>query len=194
MFNYFLLILPKSVQEQSRFHNLLRFLLNGALAVGAWLLFYKLFRNQPFVHNWYELGVEWLTQFSLICTKSFLEIFGFQPIIDGKSIYWDGIPGVMLDRGCLGRNLMGLFAGFILIFPGNRISKIWFIPAGLILIFFLNVLRIVALLLTEVYWPEYLDVNHHFIFKIVVYSCIFGLWYWWIKRFGLQQQPREPAR
>jgi exosortase/archaeosortase family protein len=184
MFQYILKILPQSIQNKKRYHNLVHFTINSLIVIALWAIFFGFFRHQPFVHSFYELAIEWLTNSFLVCVKWFLELFGYEPVINGKIITMPGIPGIMLDRGCLGRNLMGLFTGFLLVYPGNNISKIWFIPFGLLIIYFLNVLRIAALLLTEVFWPEYMDINHHLVFKVVVYSLIFLMWYWWIRKYG----------
>jgi exosortase/archaeosortase family protein len=86
---------------------------------------------------------------------------------------------------------MGLYAGFILVFPGNWRSKIWFIPAGLVGIILMNISRIVGLYLTNKYWPHMMDINHHTVFKYTVFVFTFMLWWVWIRWFRLPHTPKN---
>ncbi|HNW90445.1 MAG TPA: hypothetical protein PKN48_12335 [Bacteroidales bacterium] len=85
---------------------------------------------------------------------------------------------------CLCADVMCLFAAFIIAYPGRWKTKLWFIPLGLLAIHLINVLRIAALCLTKIYRPEWMDINHKFIFNIIVFTFVFILWMIWVKRFS----------
>ena len=75
--------------------------------------------------------------------------------------------------------LYALFSGFVLAFPTSSRHKLWFIPAGIAMIYSLNVLRIVAMSLNHYYSYSTLDFNHHYTYAFIVYGFIGLLWLWW---------------
>lgn len=96
---------------------------------------------------------------------------------------------VWVGPGCNGLVLYALFAGFVLAYPGRLSRKAWYIPAGMVLIYGLNVLRVAVLALNHEYYPRSLDFNHHYTFTTIVYACIFGLWMLWAQWLA----PLSPA-
>lgn len=160
---------------------LIKFLGYGAGLLFLWYIFYHYLRYLPFVHMTYEYLTAKLTLFYLHASKFALNILGYEVSVDDKLIIFENTSGIYLDRGCLARNLKGLFAGFIIAFPGNINNKLWYIPAGLGVIAILNIIRICALAYTATFHPDYMDFNHHFAFKYTVYFFTFLLWAIWIK-------------
>ena len=88
-------------------------------------------------------------------------------------------PVVFVWHPCNGLALYALFSGFVIAFPGPVRRKLWFIPLGLLLIYTLNVIRIIALSINTYYDHQSANFNHHYTFTAVVYSGIFALWMWW---------------
>jgi len=170
-----------SVLSYKKINPTYRFVINGAIIFLIWTIFYKLIRNFYLFDFFYEEVTYHLTNIQLYLTKIILNLVGFNIEIYGKMISIVDGASVHLDRGCLGRNPLGLFVGFLLAFPGTIKHKLWFIPAGVLFISLLNVFRIIALILTNEYYPQYMDLNHHFIFKVIVYFFIFVMWAFWIK-------------
>lgn len=91
-----------------------------------------------------------------------------------------------LDVGnvCLCADVMFLFAAFILVYPGSKKAKLWFIPTGIVVIHGMNILRISALCLTKIYYPERMHFNHHYLFNIIIFVVVFIMWLIWIARFS----------
>jgi len=176
-------ILKKIILQYNKLHPFICFVINSLIIISIWLIFFKIFRYNSKVDIFYEEFTSVLTDVLLIISKWALEIFGYEMEIEGKIVRIIGTGGVFLLRGCLGRNIMGLFAAFIVAFPGKIRSKIWFVPLGLLIILFFNVLRIVTLCLTSKYFPK-TQIDHHEIFNYVIYTVIFLLWIFWIKRYG----------
>lgn len=177
--------MAKKKFRNKRVEFLFKFTANILIITTLWLLFFKVLRGIGFVDFLYEEGIYMLTKIQLLLSKFLLEIMGFTVEIYGKTIKIIGSYGVHLDRGCLGRNTLGLFIGFIFAFPGKQKSKIWFISLGIIIFIFLNVFRIAGLAITDYCCPEKLDFNHHFVFKIITYISIFFLWVWWVQRYSV---------
>ncbi len=165
---------------------LYQFAVNGLSVYLVWIIFYSFFRYHSFVDYFYNEATYYLTNSWLYSTKLFINILGYeaQVVIPKKLLVLKGTGGVILERGCLGRNMMGLFAGFIIVYPGRILTKLWYIPFGLAVIYLINILRIAGLSFTQLYYPEYLDINHHTVFKYTVYTAIFFLWVFWISKLN----------
>ncbi|MBK9536974.1 MAG: hypothetical protein IPO10_17715 [Flavobacteriales bacterium] len=54
----------------------------------------------------------------------------------------------------------------------------------MVIIHLINVLRIIALSIIVTINYELLNFNHDYTFYVVVYGCVFILWYVWVKRFA----------
>jgi len=102
-----------------------------------------------------------------------IQVFG----IDGSNGVWIGGP-------CNGITLMFLFAVFVIAYPGNIKNKLWYLPAGIITVFLINILRIIALAMIALHNPQYLDFNHTYTFTFIAYSAVFGLWMLWVNKFS----------
>jgi exosortase family protein XrtF len=131
---------------------------------------------------------EWLTGQTAAFSSYFLNLLGYA----ASHLVYSSRSFILLNHKhllgiahvCNGQVLYGLFAGFILSFPGNVRQKIWFIPAGLLAIFAVNVWRCVLLSLVKIHFPAYLDFNHRYTFTLVMYTFIFGLWMVWVNRYS----------
>lgn len=165
----------------------LRFLISGAALLIIVYLFYHVLRQFEFIDQIYVEALNKFAQFLLFASKKFTELFGFEVTVYGKTIkIVDGYKahGVYMDRGCMGRNVLLAFAGLIAVFPGKTKHKLWYIPMGLTVITFVNILRISGLAITAYCCPEYSDINHYLVFKIVAWIIIFILWMIWFNRFS----------
>ncbi len=170
----------------------LQFALNVLLLYGLWMIFYVFLRDFWLVDYIYEEAIYWLTKVQLTVSGLLLSLLNFDVEIIGKVIYVNNSNGVLLDRGCLGRNVLGLFVGFILAYPSRFRDKLPIIIIGIIVFLILNILRISALSIIDYCCPKYLDINHHYIFKAIVYSAILLMWYLWLKSLRPVKQPQEP--
>jgi exosortase family protein XrtF len=108
---------------------------------------------------------------------------------DFQIIGIDGSNGVWVGSNCNAITLFTLFSIFIIAYPGYQKDKFWFIPAGIIAIHILNILRVVALAMIANYYPQYLNFNHTYTFTFIVYAFIFWLWMIWVNKFAPKQIP-----
>lgn len=96
--------------------------------------------------------------------------------------------GVIIGGPCDGLTLFILYSTFILAFNGKWWMKIIFLVLGIVIIHFLNVLRVVALAVIVKNAPDHLDFHHSYTFTLFVYGVVFTLWmlriktYQWIKK------------
>lgn len=165
----------------------LRFLISIVIAFILIYVFYSILRKYEIIDTWYINILNKFATLLLIGSKFITELFGFEVVTYGKTIkIIDGFKasGIYLDRGCMGRNVMLGYAALIAVFPGKLVHKLWYIPMGLSVITFVNMLRISGLAITAYCCPQYSDVNHYVVFKIVAWIVIFILWLIWFNRFS----------
>lgn len=103
---------------------------------------------------------------------------------DMQVIGIDGSNGVWVGSNCNAITLFALFSVFIITYPGHQKNKLWYIPAGIVSIHLLNILRVVALALIANYSPAYLNFNHTYTFTFLIYAFIFMLWMIWVNKFS----------
>ena len=169
-------------------NKIVQFLLIAAILYTTWLLIYYLIIKS------YTTWDYALNDNIVYLAKEFFSLLGMDTIINRESDHVillldaGNYKGIWVGDECNGFKLFSIFAIFIISFPGNTKSKLWFIPLGLIIIHLANVLRIMALVLINNYYPEYLDFNHLYTFTIFVYSIIFLLWYLWAKKYSRNEQ------
>jgi exosortase family protein XrtF len=96
----------------------------------------------------------------------------------------DGSNGVWVGSNCNAISLFSLFSVFVIAYPGPWKHKAWFIPAGILAIHLINILRVVALAIIANYDYRLLDFNHTYTFTFLVYGFIFALWIIWVNRFS----------
>ncbi len=124
----------------------------------------------------------------ILCTF-ILETIGFKTfasreVNDFQVFGLDGSNGVWIGGPCNGITLMSLFGIFILAYPSNIKAKLWYLPLGLLIVYFINIIRIISLALIAFYYPQYLNFNHTYTFTFIAYSIVFALWMIWVNKFS----------
>lgn len=157
--------------------------------VKASLLYTFCYLAYEFVIKRYTSIEQLFIRLILNCCRGILDLFGFQTfaskeVNDFQVFGIDGSTGVWIGGPCNGVTLMFLFAIFIVAYPGNKKAKLWYLPAGILAVYLINIIRIVSLALIAYYSPQYLDFNHTYTFTFIAYSAVFGLWMLWVKRFA----------
>lgn len=156
-----------------------------------WFVVYEYYLNP------HTLTDEYIIDNLADISKGILNFFGYEVTTEEGTVLgfrkYIGITGFMklyIGAPCDGFTLFILFFSFIVAFPGSAIHKIWYIPAGLLLIHLINALRVVALVLIVKANPEWLSFNHDYTFTILVYAFVFLLWWIWVNKFSpLKKQP-----
>ena len=71
----------------------------------------------------------------------------------------------------------------MLLFPGPWKHKLWYIPLGLVVIEWINVVRVVGITLCMIPFPTRFDFFHDYLFKTLFYFFIFIMWMIWVEKF-----------
>jgi exosortase family protein XrtF len=90
-------------------------------------------------------------------------------------------------EGCNAISIMILFVAFIFAFY-KGLKTFIFMLAGLILLFIMNLFRIVGLNIVMTDYKQYGKTFHDFVFPAVIYGTVVLLWLIWIKFFALKNE------
>ena len=141
--------------------------------------------NQVVTYNIAAISAQLLRWFGLNATAA---------TIQGQYnvIYLNNVLSVSIEDGCNGLVLMALFAGFVIAYPGPLLKKLYFIPAGLLLVYFINVIRVVMLVINRDISISTFDFNHKYTYTTTLYVNIFGLWMLWANVFARITEVETP--
>lgn len=96
----------------------------------------------------------------------------------------DGVYVSRIIEGCSSLSIIILFLSFIIAFSGSLKSTILFGLFGSVLIYFVNVLRIIAISILYIKFPEHQAILHDLLFPSIIYGLTFMLWVTWVKYFS----------
>lgn len=87
-------------------------------------------------------------------------------------------------EGCNSISVIILFVSFIIAFSGRLKDTIFFVLSGSVLLYSVNLLRIVFLTMGIYHFPENSGFLHAVIFPGIIYGMVFLLWMFWVNRFS----------
>lgn len=99
---------------------------------------------------------------------------------------------VNIRNGCNGVEAMLIFLAAVLAFPASWRSRLLGLGLGILIIQVVNLIRVVALFLTGIYFPKLFDASHTVIWQTLVILSGVLLWIFWANRFAAPA-PAEPA-
>lgn len=114
-----------------------------------------------------------------------LNLAGFSSSKQQNIVYIDDVAAVRVEKQCNGLELLALFVGFLVCFPGNWKPKLFVGIIGSIILFLTNIIREIVLALNYIYFQSSFNINHKYTYTIVVYLFVFILWKYWIKNFSI---------
>jgi len=87
-------------------------------------------------------------------------------------------------EGCNAMSVIILFVSFMIAFAGKFKPTFFYIIAGSILIYAVNLGRIAILAVGLYYYPWRREILHTAIFPMIIYGMVFLLWMFWVNRFS----------
>lgn len=100
---------------------------------------------------------------------------------------------VNIRNGCNGVETMIIFLAAVLAFPATAKSKAIGLAIGILAIQAVNLIRVVALFLTGVYFPAFFDSSHTVVWQTIVILSGVLLWILWANRFATRPRPTAAA-
>lgn len=99
---------------------------------------------------------------------------------------------VNIRNGCNGVEAMLIFLAAVLAFPASWRSRLLGLGIGILAIQAVNLVRVVVLFLTGVYFPSLFDASHTVVWQTLVILSGVLLWIFWANRFAAPVSA-EPA-
>lgn len=159
------------------------------IVIILWALRFLFFQGLSTIFPAWENNIKGFNDKVLYCIIHparwiFEGLSGIRTTVKYDSMYLGNQAILAIWPKCLAIKLICSFAILIIAFPSASWKhKLWYIPAGILVIHFMNILRMVGLSFVLIYYPDYVDFVHNFIFNMILYIFVFLLWYIWLKFF-----------
>jgi exosortase family protein XrtF len=97
-------------------------------------------------------------------------------------------------EGCNSVSIIILFLAFIIAFSGSIKATALFGLIGSLLIYSINILRIIALSLLLYRYPQYQEPLHTLVFPAIIYGLVFVLWIIWVRQFSRHKTQKNEKK
>lgn len=154
------------------------FLIKAAIIFVVWQVFYSLLISPNGTIDNALTGL--VVSSSVFC----LNLIGFDTYSKENVLFIDGVQSVLVANGCNGLELIVLFVGFLVCFPGKIFQKVMYSILGSIVLIFINIMREVLLALNYNYFESTFDLNHKYTYTLIVYGCVFFIWKHWLEHYS----------
>ena len=94
-------------------------------------------------------------------------------------------------EGCNSISVIILFLSFIVAFASKFKTTLFYILSGSVLIYSVNLIRIVLLTIGLYHYPHQKSIFHTVIFPAIIYGLVFLLWIFWVNRFSKLKSNNE---
>jgi exosortase family protein XrtF len=84
-------------------------------------------------------------------------------------------------EGCNGISVIILFISFIIAFAKKFKKTFFYLLAGCVLIYGVNLIRIAILAIALYKYPQYQEFLHGIVFPSIIYGMVFLLWVYWVR-------------
>ena len=98
---------------------------------------------------------------------------------------------VRIVEGCNAISIIILFISFIIAFAESLKKTALFILAGAVLIYGVNIIRIVILTITLYKYPQHQELLHGVVFPAIIYGMVFLLWMIWVRMLSKTENENE---
>lgn len=155
---------------------------------------YKLYLDYSDGSKYYP---DYVTNLVAKQSESLLDSFGYETKVVNheeeasmKVIINDKYVARVVE-GCNAVSIIILFIAFIAAFSDTVRKTALFILAGSVLIYAINLIRIVVLSIGLYHYPWRKDILHTVIFPLIIYGTVFLLWMFWVNQFAKKVKAGE---
>jgi exosortase H (IPTLxxWG-CTERM-specific) len=120
-----------------------------------------------------------------------LDRFGEQTAVSGTRLASSRFS-VNIYHGCNGLLATSIYVAAVLAFPSTLRQKGIGVGIGIPAIQIINLVRIVALYYTGVFWPNFFAVAHGYVWQSIVILFTMLVWIYWAERFVRLRPPVAP--
>lgn len=152
-----------------------------------------LFAYQFYLNGSKDSGLDFFSRVIANQVSAVQNVMGYPTMLYndvGNEQVWFYVKEQYVTRmveGCNAISVMILFVSFVFAFYKGSKTFI-FVGGGLVLLYIMNLLRIVGLNVVMAEHQEYGKMFHDFVFPSVIYGSVVLLWLIWIKFFALKHE------
>ncbi len=170
-----------------KYKSVIKFVLTFLVVYIAFSLLYKLYLDVSTGLKYYP---DYFTHLVSKQTEYLLYTFGYEaqvlphPNEPSMKLMVKGKDLARVIEGCNSISVIILFVSFIIAFSGKLKTTVLYIFSGCILIYVVNLFRIVILSIALYHYPSQEKVLHSVVFPAIIYGMVFLLWIFWVNRFS----------
>ena len=174
-----------------QYKPVIKFILTFLLVYAVLTIGYKIYLSQSTGKTYYP---DYITNLTAKQSVLLLESVGYEArvkpheaepsmklIVNNKFV-------ARVVEGCNSVSIIILFLSFIVAFAGSFKRTALYILAGSVLIYSVNLMRIVILSIGLYHYPWRREILHTVIFPLIIYGMVFLLWMFWVNRYTKLEQ------
>ena len=171
-----------------KYRLVLRFIF---IFLGSYFLFSSLYNGFLILYDSDRPVPDPLTQLVALQSGTLMQEIGYEKV--EVVMHYTGLSMKLMVNdyflagiveGCNSASIIILFASFILAFFGETVSTLLFLLAGSVIIYAINILRIVILAVSIYEYPQYSNIMHSVFFPLAIYGTVFILWLIWVRIYS----------
>lgn len=157
------------------------------MVYGVLTFAYKLYLDYSDGSEYYP---DYLTNLVAKQTEALLDTFDYDtqiaqhPNEPSMKLIINGKYVARVIEGCNSISIIILFVSFVIAFAGKFKATFFYILAGSVLIYAVNLIRIAILSVGLYHYPWRSEELHTVIFPMIIYGMVFLLWMFWVNRFS----------
>lgn len=125
-------------------------------------------------------------------TTAVLNFFGINAQLEPFNVIrHDNGQAVRVVWSCTGFKQAYIFVCIIAFYEGPLLKKLWYIPAGLVVVYAFNIFRIAVISAITKLQPDWFYFLHEHLFKYMYYAVIFGMWVYWEEVMVRKQKMKD---
>lgn len=163
---------PVKLQDVLRSPLIRYFGIFAIIMIAFYVVWFQDFFKEGIVYPW--------NTFNARLSSFILNIFGSGTTAHGMLINGKDIS-ISIKEGCDAIEPAMLFASAVIAFPAAWKKKLRGIGIGLLILFAINLVRIISLFLIERYWPQAFDFMHIQFWQVVFIGLAVVLWVLWMR-------------
>jgi exosortase family protein XrtF len=170
-----------------KYRLVIKFILTFLLVYGFLSLAYNFYLDASKGSLYYP---DYITNLVANQSKNLLENFGYStqviphPNEPSMKLILEGKYLARVIEGCNGMSIIILFVSFIVAFSGKIKTTVLYLLSGSVILYVVNLLRIVILSIGLYHYPWRKEELHTVIFPAIIYGMVFLLWMFWVNRFS----------
>ena len=170
-----------------KYRSVIKFIVVFLAVYGILTVAYKLYLDKSSGEKNYP---DYFTHLVSVQSKALLNTIGYETQMNPhpnepsiKIIVRDKYVARVVE-GCNSISIIILFIAFLVAFSGRPKVTFFYALAGSVLIYTVNLVRIVILSVGLFHYPWRRNILHTVIFPLIIYGLVFILWMIWVKRFS----------